>query len=104
MRLLEKSGVSGSTSMAAGADGQQGAGQGREALMQSVRQLAEEQRYAAAIALLDSAAGQESGDCAEAFQQQRLICSILLHVQQKEWWQVAEFRPARTLKQRALST
>lgn len=56
--------------------------------MHSVRQLAEEQRYAAAIALLDSAAVQDSDGSAGALQQQRLICSILMHVQQREWWQV----------------
>ena len=57
--------------------------------MHSVRQLAEEQRYAAAIALLDSAVGQEVGGNRDAMQQQRLICSILMHVQRREWWQVS---------------
>ena len=63
-------------------------GNAMHTLIAEVGQLVEKQRYAACTALLDGAA--QPGDTAAAatLQQQRLICSILLHAQRNEWWQV----------------
>lgn len=58
-----------------------------EDLLDAVHALSEQCKFAAGIALLDSAAKHPAAPSLQ-LQRQRLILSILKHAQQKDWQQV----------------